>query len=235
MLRETRALVFDLDDTLYPVRRYLQSAFTAIAAHLARRSGLNPARTVALLRRALESDGGPGHECDRLIAACGLPHDWLPELVAVARAHDPALRLSGLTRRVLETLRHTWAIGLVTNGVPEVQALKIRALGLAPLLDTVVYASEHGTGLGKPEPHAFLEVARRLDVDRSRIVFVGDDEARDVAGARAVGMRTIRVTTWTRQTWASTARSEADAVVRSLAAVPSIADALVTEVARHAA
>ena len=44
MRHNTRALVFDLDDTLYPVRRYFQSAFGAIAAHLARRSGLNPAR-----------------------------------------------------------------------------------------------------------------------------------------------------------------------------------------------
>jgi putative hydrolase of the HAD superfamily len=235
MPRETRALVFDLDDTLYPVRRYLHSAFGAIAAHLARRSGLNRARTVALLRRALETDGGPGHECDRLIAACGLPHEWLPELVAVARAHDPALRLSVVTRRVLATVRSSWAIGIVTNGVPEVQALKIRALGLGPFVDTVVYAAEHGTGLGKPEPHSFLEVARRLDVDRSRMVFVGDDEARDVAGARAVGMRTIRVTTWSRQTWASMARSEADMTVRSLAAVPAAADALVCMGVRHAA
>ena len=235
MPRETRALVFDLDDTLYPGQRYLQSAFAAIAAHLARRSGLNRARTVALLGRALETDGGPGHECDRLITACGLPAEWLPELVAVARAHHPVLRLSVITRRVLATVRPGWAIGIVTNGRPEVQALKIRALGLGPLVDTVVYASEHGTGLGKPDPQPFLEIARRLDVDRSRIVFVGDNEARDVAGARAVGMRTIRVTTWTRQTWASTAQSEADTVVRSLASVPAAADALVSLGARHAA
>lgn len=233
MQPDLRAIVFDLDDTLYPMRRYSQSAFTAVAAHLHRRCGLRPGRSLEILTRALEADGQPGHEIDRLVDACGLPSSWLPELVSVSRHHEPSLRLSRGVGRVLTALRASWRIGLLTNGVPEVQARKVRALGLAPLIDAVVYATEHGTGVGKPEPEPFLEVARRLGVSPARTVFVGDDEDRDVAGASALGMRTIRVTIWSGSRAAVV--SSADVVTGSLIRIPAIAERLIGKAAVHAA
>ena len=234
MRPDARAIVFDLDDTLFHARRYTLSAFEAIAAHLSRRCGLNRARTVGILTQALEADGAPGHECDHLIAAYGLPAAWLPELIAVAREHQPALRLPAVSARVLAALRPSWTIGVLTNGVPVVQAAKVRALSLASRVDAVVFATEHGSGVGKPEAEPFLEIARRLDTDPSRIVFVGDDEARDVGGAAAVGMRTIRLTAWTHR-HSVTPVSAADAVVHSLAAVPAVAESLLRKAAEHAA
>ena len=233
MRPDLRAIVFDLDDTLYPMRRYSQSAFAAVAAHLQRRCGIRPGRSVEVLTRALEIDGQPGHEIDRLIDACGLPSSWLPELVSVARNHEPALRLSRGVSRVLSTLHASWRIGILTNGVPEVQARKVRALGLTTLVDAVVFATEHGSGVGKPEPESFLEVTRRLGVDPARTVFVGDDEARDVAGASALGMRTIRVTMWSESRAA--VESSADVVTRSLIRIPGLAEGLVGKAAVHAA
>lgn len=233
MRPERRAIVFDLDDTLYPMRRYSQSAFAAVATHLHRRCGLRPGRSLEILAGALDADGRPGHEIDRLIDLCGLPSSWLPELVMVSRHHEPALRLSRGIRRVLLALRASWQVGVLTNGIPDVQARKVRALGLGPLVDAVVFATEHGSGVGKPEAAPFVEVSRRLGVDPARTVFVGDDELRDVAGASAVGMRTIRVTTWSGSRAA--VATEADAVARSLVRIPELADGLVGKAAVHAA
>ena len=233
MRPDARAIVFDLDDTLYPMRRYSQSAFAAVASHLHRRCGLRPGRSIDILTRVLEADGRPGHEIDRLIETCGLPSSWLPELVMVSRNHEPAIRLSRGVHRVLDTLRASWRIGILTNGVPDVQARKIRALGLAPLVDAVVFATEHGTGVGKPEREPFDEISRRLGVDPARTVFVGDDEARDVAGAAAAGMRTIRVTTWSGSRAAVT--TSADVVAASIARIPGLADGLIGKAAVHAA
>lgn len=42
--------------------------------------------------------------------------------------------------------------------------------------------------LGKPEPHLFLEAARRLGAAPARLVMIGDQLETDVAGARAAGM-----------------------------------------------
>ena len=43
------------------------------------------------------------------------------------------------------------------------------------------------THLGKPEPHLFLEAARRLGLAPAQLVMVGDQLETDVAGARAAG------------------------------------------------
>lgn len=44
--------------------------------------------------------------------------------------------------------------------------------------------------LGKPAPHLFVEAARRLGIDPSRLVMVGDQLETDIAGAHAAGMAT---------------------------------------------
>ena len=44
--------------------------------------------------------------------------------------------------------------------------------------------------LGKPEPHLFIEAARRIGVQPSRLVMIGDQLETDVAGAQAAGIDT---------------------------------------------
>ena len=88
-----RAVVFDLDDTLYPRIRYVHSGFSAVARHLADRCGLDPQDLYGSLRRASEN-GFTGRELQRVCAIYGLDTTLVPELVAVSRAHEPELRLS---------------------------------------------------------------------------------------------------------------------------------------------
>ncbi len=92
------------------------------------------------------------------------------------------------------------------------------ALGLTALVDTVVYAAEHGSGRGKPDPEPFQTALARLGVAPGRAVFVGDDERCDVAGAAGAGMRTLRVY---RTRAGLMPVSAADAVIRSLVDVPA--------------
>jgi putative hydrolase of the HAD superfamily len=48
----------------------------------------------------------------------------------------------------------------------------------------------HDTGKSKPDNAPFLAMCKRLKVKPSECLFVGDNPARDVAGAKSVGMRT---------------------------------------------
>lgn len=74
-------------------------------------------------------------------------------------------------------------IGILTNGWTALQHLK------ADLIDfpgpTIV--SEE-IGVWKPDPRAFLIAASRLHVEPSTTLYVGDEPATDVAGAKAAGM-----------------------------------------------
>lgn len=223
MRRSQRAVVFDLDDTLYPRRRFVLSGFAAVARHLDRQHRSGAANVYRVLVEAYRR-GDRGRELQTCLAYFDLPEILVPGLVAIMRTHCPALRLPASSRATLRTLRASWRIGVVTNGRPSTQVNKVRALGLQPLVDDVVYATLHGTGRGKPDAGPFLAALSRLGVEPDRAVFVGDDETCDVGGAAAVGLRTIRVDA---HRGVIGSPSAADVTVHSVAEVPGVVDTLV--------
>lgn len=233
MLPDRRAIVFDLDDTLYPQRRFVLSGFLAVARHLERIGGLD-----ARLGFAALAGYSRGAARGREIQACLAQHDLdpalAPELIDVLRYHAPRLRLPRASARVLADLRRAgWRLGVLTNGQPTIQRAKVTALGLERHVDAVVYATACGAGQGKPDAEPFAEIARRLAVPPPHAVMVGDDERCDVGGALAAGMLAIRCVAWTRADAGSTA---APAAITHLSHVLSVAPVLLEEASnRHAA
>lgn len=223
MRPEARAVIFDLDDTLYPQRRFVLSGFSAVARHLAAQYGVSSAEAFTILCRVFRSPDR-GREIQMCLQRLDLPTSITAELVERVRAHRPSLRLPSGTREVLGALRPDWRIGIVTNGRPPIQAAKIDALGLGALTDVLVYAAEHGTGRGKPDAEPFEAALTRLGVEPRRAVFVGDSEECDVRGAAAVGLHTVRVS---RTPLPDEARTAADAIVASLRDVPAVVARLV--------
>jgi putative hydrolase of the HAD superfamily len=146
------------------------------------------------------------------------------------------MQLPHVSLRTLDTLhRDGWRLGILTNGRPFVQARKIAALGVGGLVDAVVFASEHGSGVGKPEREPFLEIAQRLHVPPSRAVMVGNDERCDIAGAIGAGLRAIHCTAWVPPSPASPLEPAAP-IVNRMSSVPSMARVLLEEPSgRHAA
>jgi putative hydrolase of the HAD superfamily len=224
MLPSPRAVIFDLDDTLYPVRRFRRSGWAAVAEHLERTRGLDRVRSLRVLTGVIDG-ARRGQELQVLLDAWRLPAGLLSELLDVFRTHHPHLPLPDVSKHILAALRRNWTLGILTNGSALVQERKVRALGLAPLVDAVTYAAEHGGGLGKPEAAPFRAILSRLGTEASRTVFVGDDEWCDIGGARRLGMRTVRLTAWT----GLSGESRADAVIQSLSELPSVAESLLTK------
>ncbi len=233
MPRNPRALLFDLDDTLYPLRRFQLSGFAAVARHVARFHGADQGQAFTLLVSAWRSPRR-GKELDVLVGQLGLQVP-IAELVRVIRGHDPVLRLPRATEDTLRLLGRSWQVGVVTNGIPAIQAAKVRALGLDRLVDTVVYASEYGSGEGKPDREPFLEALRRLEVPPAQAIAVGDDEFADVFGAARCGLRTIQTREWRRGPFGPVSIC-ADGVVNRIVDVPVIADCILPgKLASHAA
>lgn len=228
MSSRPRAVIFDLDDTLYPERRYALSAFRHVAMTLSAPAGVDAARAFSILVGCLRR----GERSEALQTLCrdlGQSAGSVPALVDLMRGHLPSLHLPPASARVLEELRRGWRLGIVTNGFPGVQRRKVAALGVDRLVDTVVIAYEHGTGLGKPDPEPFRVAAGRLGVELDRCVFVGDDPHRDIDGARAVGMRTIRILRGPHRASTHPAGREADAVAATIADVLRLAPAMLRE------
>ena len=96
---------------------------------------------------------------------------------------------------VLAALRREgWRIGLLSNThwPRHVHEQFLERDGLGGLIDVRCYTSE--IEHLKPDPAAFGTVLDELGVEAARAVFVGDRPVDDIAGATAVGMRTVRLT-----------------------------------------
>ena len=224
------AIVFDLDDTLYPRVRHVHSGFGAVARAIARRFELPVDAVYARLRLA-HDQGHRGAELQYMCTSFGLTESLVPDLVQIVRNHQPQIWLSHDAGDVLLALRvRGWRTAILTNGIPSAQAAKVRALGLHDLVDHVIYADEHAPG-GKPAADVFLAALNRLEIAPQNAVMVGDDRVNDIEGARAVGMRTILLARGDRPQH----DGGEDAVVPELTTVPRLALELVQYRVAHAA
>ncbi|MGE0039815.1 MAG: HAD family hydrolase [Vicinamibacterales bacterium] len=219
-----RAIIFDLDNTLYPERRFALSGFAAVARDVEARDGVPATEAFRLLLRAYKQ-GHRASAFQRLADRFDLPAGRVSEWVAIVRGHTPRLRLSRRTRRLLADLRSRWKLGLLTNGLPDVQRRKVEALGLQPFFDHVGTPGLPGDG-GKPAPEGFLEACRALGALPRRAVFVGDDYLIDVLGARNAGLRTIH---YAPGALPARPAGTADAVIARLDEVPRAVEALLQD------
>lgn len=102
------------------------------------------------------------------------------------------------TEQVLTALKaRGYRLGLVTNGVPDLQREKLDRSGLAGWFDAVAVSGE--LDCGKPDPGIFAYACATLGVSPVECVMVGDNPERDMAGAMAAGMRSVWVQRYGRE------------------------------------
>ena len=81
--------------------------------------------------------------------------------------------------------------GIVTNKSKRFTEPLVRSIAVFAGAGAVV--SGDTTPHAKPHPEPLFEAARRLALDPTRCIYVGDDE-RDIVAGRAAGMRTVAAT-----------------------------------------
>jgi YjjG family noncanonical pyrimidine nucleotidase len=199
-----RAVLFDLDDTLFDHRHCARSALGALhAAHPAFQSHpfddferLHVRLLEELHRRVavgeLPLDVARQERFRRLFEAMGAAADDDTVAHAAATYRDGYRRLrqpvTGAAALLAAVSTHA-AIGIVSNNLLEEQADKLRYCGLDRYVDVLVVSEE--TGISKPDPRIFDIALERLEVTADDAVMVGDSWTADVAGARAAGIRAI--------------------------------------------
>ena len=188
-----RAIVFDLDDTLYPERVYVLSGFRAVAAWAEVHLGIPATLGIAELRQLFD-DGVRGDTFNHWLESHGFQPDvWVPQMVQVYREHNPHIEPYAEVPGLLQHLRAHYRLGLVTDGYTEVQKRKLAALGLTSCFDALVFSDEWGREAWKPNTWPFETVLDRLGVTGPEAIYVADNPTKDFLGARQVGMWTVRV------------------------------------------
>ncbi len=82
-------------------------------------------------------------------------------------------------------------LALVTDGAPDLQREKAELAGLTACFGAIVVSGE--VGAGKPEAPLFMAALERVGARPEQAIMVGDNPHRDIAGARACGIRGVLV------------------------------------------
>jgi putative hydrolase of the HAD superfamily len=199
-----RAVLLDLDDTLFDHRYCARTALDAVrGCHecFAAFSAVEFERTHAQLLEELHIRVMAG-ELDltaarrerfrRLFGTAGVTAD--DQLVGVAAVayrerYVSAWRAVPGAAALLAALKTRARIGIVTNNLLQEQQEKMRFCGFAAHVDVLIVSET--AGVSKPDPAIFLLALNRLGCSAADAVMVGDSWRIDVLGARAAGIRAI--------------------------------------------
>lgn len=129
----------------------------------------------------------------RALGSLGVDDPSLAEKFARAYAETRRARHVQLPDALPALLRlaPVFRLGLITNGAPKIQRLKLEGSGLAGYFDPVVISGD--LGVGKPDPAIFRYALEKAGVTAESALMVGNSLHHDVAGALAVGLRAIWV------------------------------------------
>ncbi len=190
-----RAVIFDLDDTLYLEKDYVASGFHYVANTVSENCDAPTEEIFNFLWCGFEA-GVRGDAFNRLITRYpSLTPRWTVEdMVQVYRSHQPAIELLPNIEELLEALvEYRVKLALITDGPVATQSCKIAALGLTDWFEFLVLTDTWGTEYRKPHPRGFETVMNFLGIPAKHLVYVGDNPEKDFQAPREMGWSTVRL------------------------------------------
>lgn len=188
-----KAVLFDVDNTMYDARQYFAGAFQEIASYVARTHRVPRQTCYRQLLRLWETNTSayPFLFNDLLRSLAIDSRKEIKTVVRIFNDHRPRLTPYPRLVSVLVRLQEQgYSLGVITDGNARRQSRKLESLGVKRFFDVIIY-TEHLAA--KPSPRPFRAAAKRLKVDPRDALYVGDNPLVDFEGAKAVGMRTARM------------------------------------------
>ena len=204
---QTRALLLDLDNTLYAYQPCHEQGLRACHEHLVQAGvalGYDEFLSVyeQAKRRVKAYTKGQGASHSRLLYFQGF-------FEAVKGRTEPGLSLEAervywtsfmermrLAAGAAELLRAAKDRGarvcIVTDLTAAIQFEKLERLGIGEFVDYLVSSEE--AGAEKPAPAMFDLALSKLNLSQKEVVLIGDDARKDGRGGAAAGIKTILVT-----------------------------------------
>jgi 5'-nucleotidase len=199
-----KAVLFDLDDTLFDHQYSSRSGLAMLTQHynslrqvpLDELEHLHAALLnelhIEVLRGKATIDAMRAERFRRIFLHYGeqVSATIIQEVVMHYRAaYKNARRAICGVVPLLQALHSRVHIAVVTNSILVEQQEKLRICGLTSLVDTLVVSEEVGSI--KPDPAIFEITLQRIGCQAHEAVMIGDSWKADVIGAQGVGIRAI--------------------------------------------
>lgn len=178
-----KVVCFDLDDTLYKEVDYLKSGYHEIADFVEKKSSSQD-----VYDKMIAWWEAGENVFQNLISSCHLDVT-VDDLLEIYRKHQPQICLDETTRRILNQLRQTCQLGIISDGRSVTQRNKIKALGLSEYFDwSDIYISDE-VGHLKTTPYSFEKIMERYP--DCEYMYVGDNPAKDFLVPNRLGWITV--------------------------------------------
>ena len=197
-----KALIFDIDNTLYCYDTAHEAAFQILTDFACRTFGLTAERFSGLHRegsRIQQQRAGTQSAAvhNRLIRyqimleQIGQPVSYAPQMAeiywsaflrSISPAHGAQACLSAL-----KTAGYT--VGIGTNMTADYQFAKLERLGLLPYVDFMVTSEE--AGAEKPDARLFDLCVKKAGCPAGACLFAGDSLKHDALGAKQAGLQPV--------------------------------------------
>ena len=201
--RSLRAVLFDVDDTLYSTTEFAARAReNSVRAMIGAGLALPYEDVAAELDEVVrEFPSNFESHFDALLlrlptGACGQVNPAVIVASGVVAYHETKWREFSASADALEVLRSLSGkgglrLGAVTSGVPVKQAEKLIRLGVLEHLEARAIFFAEQMGYSKHNPKLYVQVCRVLGLPPEQCMFVGDHPVRDVDSPNRAGLITV--------------------------------------------
>lgn len=187
-----KAVIFDLDDTLYKELDFVKGGYQRIANYLAKKYGYKAKIIFTDMLNRYESKGREKLFNYIIEKYCFQKKEHIKELLRIYRSHQPKIKLY---RDALDTITELKAMkikmGLITDGNNYVQQNKVRALKLNKLINRMLFTDK--IGVNKLSAIPFKTICQQLKVSYKNACYIGDNPLKDFFWPNKLKMTTIRV------------------------------------------
>lgn len=204
-MAQVKAVLFDLDDTLYDHRFSSRNGLTALkkeyiclknieldVLELEYLKLLNEIHISKVLTGIYTIDEARNERYKRFFSKFGI--DARPDEIKRAReiytvAYRTKQRAVPGSKELLERLKGKVKLGIVSNNYGAEQEAKINSCGFNGYFDAVVTSVE--VGVTKPSPEIFFMALNKLGCTPEEAVMIGDSWDSDIVGAGNAGIKAI--------------------------------------------
>lgn len=223
-----RAIVFDLDHTLFDRYSTIRKTFSAFYENYRDRIPKDLS-VEEFIEKLIETEQKYIHydwirvlqECAKAGIISPMSEDEVKEAVGVIvnKCWPIAAVKFPFTIPTLRKLKEMgYKLGLITNGRHEPQALKLKMLELEDIFDEIVISGD--VGVQKPNPEPFEVMAEKIGFSPKEMMYVGDHPLNDVEGSRRAGYTPVWVKTI--KTWILEDIKRADYEIDTVAELPEL-------------
>jgi len=192
-MAKIQAVIFDMDDTLFPERQFAFSGFLAVAEAFQSQLGDVLASTSQMCVMFDTPDRRRVFNAMLELHGQAADQATIDGMIETYRTHTPKINLFEDAARALHRLKGKFKLGVISDGPLTMQQGKVEALALRDKVDEVILTAELGEGFGKPHPKAFELMAERLGVAHEACVYVADNASKDFVGPNGLGWMSVQI------------------------------------------